>query len=227
LPGQAHTSPSKAAPHLQIALLLGSSLLSPSDGNFLLSSHSACWAHCRACSSIVHFPVARPSRQQIASGPRILVGTPSTTLPLTYPARACPAPGRRAPCSSLQLGLGVRRDLYHRDSQVGASRGSTSTRNTAAMLGPTRAHRPFAGPKLPHVSSAVGRRAGQLLGWEWDGLVLGLLGTGTGTAGPASGCGSTAPRNISSNTNACYSRAVKSIFNIDGALRPFSSLLTI
>ncbi|KAE9368237.1 hypothetical protein N431DRAFT_55684 [Stipitochalara longipes BDJ] len=179
--------------------------------SFLLTQHvgtTGCTAqHC-------HFPAARPSRQQIANGPKILVGTPSKTLPLT-----CPALARLA--LLLDAGLPVRHctwtwcseRLYHRDpervarwwvgsrgqqgrhtlhrkhvrpnltqsnrvlGQSWASPGPMLLRRPmlGPMLGPTRAHRPSAGP---NASSAVGRRAVHLLGCI---MALGLLGEGTGT----------------------------------------------
>ncbi|PMD37926.1 hypothetical protein L207DRAFT_530880 [Hyaloscypha variabilis F] len=120
---------------------------------------------------------------------RILVGTPSKTLPLSCPVLPCPCPPDwpwtpgsllvTAPHSA--LGPWCSERLYHRDPEwvVGGSRGGLQWLHCAhaspnALLGPTRAHRPFAGP---NVASAVGRRAVQLLGWLsacWE------LGRGTG-----------------------------------------------
>lgn len=70
------------------------------------------------------FRAARPARQQMANGPRFLVGTPSKTVPLTCPAR--------------YLVFGI---LYHRDPRR-VVQGDHTLHSTQA-----RALRRFAEPK--------------------------------------------------------------------------------
>jgi hypothetical protein len=119
----------------------------------------------------------RPSRQQIADGPKVLVGTPSKTLPLTRPATSCLLVTRSWTFSKLVFGR-----LYHRDPEwvvaaagaagAGAAGGEHWSRGGSplhrsiipgipAFPGPTRAHHHLLGPKPP---PRWGPRAVEVLG---------------------------------------------------------------
>jgi len=107
-------------------------------------------------TSTSHFTFSnktRPSRQQIADGPKVLVGTPSKTLPLTRPATSCLLVTRSWTFSKLVFGR-----LYHRDPEwvvaaagaEGSSRGSTGAgagpRSTEASSQPSQPSQAQPGP---------------------------------------------------------------------------------
>ncbi len=192
--GQAHRQVKCQVPHVQIALHAPS----PHRRTASSASSSGCGSASQfslsmpgplspalAFSSSSPVPPANNKRAQ-NSGWHTVQDTaaeqPCPALPLSsclaldagLPARHCTAQCTFGPWCSERL--------YHRDPEwvVGGSRGGLQWLHCAhaspnALLGPTRAHRPFAGP---NAASAVGRRAVQLLGcprpagnWERHGRV--------------------------------------------------------
>jgi hypothetical protein len=110
------------------------------------------------------FQQTRPSRQQIADGPKTLVGTPSKTLPLARPATSCLLV--TPPSSVLALvALWCSEDCITGipSGWAAGAAGTAPPRSTEASQPPrpNPGPPPFAGPQA---SSAVGPRAVEVLG---------------------------------------------------------------